>query len=188
MITYFRTILLLAVGLTTATVFADNPAIEGSVKGPDGKSVAGGEVRIERVDGKSAPITAKTNSKGHYAVSTLPLDQSYKVTAYINNAPKSRAVVKTRKDSRLEIDFNLASKDSRPQIKRYVWVKGETGTLFGGKWVPVDETNGPSANPILRRVSRVPLEEPVIRTPRLRPRGPTPRRGEVSPPGRPYRI
>ena len=140
-------LLFLAANFTTATVFAANPSIEGSIKAADGKPLAGGEVRIEALEGKSHSLTARTDAKGRYSVTTVPSGK-YKITVYVNNAAKSNAAVRLQNNSPLHVDFDLAA-NTRPQVKRYVWVKAETGTLFAGRWVPINQRNAPTSNPVV---------------------------------------
>ena len=137
---------LLALGFLMASASAQSFSIQGSVKGSSGKSLSGGDVRVERVDAKSPTINAKTDGKGHYSLNGLQ-PGTYKITVYENSAPKSSGVVKTRKDGYLRVDFDLAAKDSHIKVKRYIWVATQTGTLFSGKWVEADET-GPGFNPV----------------------------------------
>ena len=60
------------------TALAQITAIEGDVKGTDGKPMAGAVVKIDRYD-ITAHYKTKTDKKGHYFYNGLPLG-SYNVT------------------------------------------------------------------------------------------------------------
>ena len=141
-------LVLLALGFLTAGASAQNYSVQGSVKGSDGKALSGGDVKMERVDTKGPAIGAKMDHKGHYEFGKLPAG-TYKITVYENNVPKSTGEIKTRKEGYLRVDFDLAAKSSHIHVKRYIWVKSETGTNFSGKWVEADE-NGAGFNPVER--------------------------------------
>jgi len=148
MFKHYRTggLILLALGFLTAGASAQNFSVQGSVKGSDGKPLSDGDVRVERVDTKASPINVKMDRKGHYEFGKMPAG-TYKITVYENNVPKSTGEIKTRKEGWLRVDFDLAAKSSHIHVKRYIWVKSETGTYFSGKWVEADE-NGPGYNPV----------------------------------------
>lgn len=154
----FAVTALVLVGLSIAAgnVRAAGLGIKGTVLGPDGKPLAGAEVRAQRTDGKSSVIVAKTDAKGQYSLSGLEL-AIYRVTTVVNKVPKSVASIHTRNAAWVRVDFNLAQvadKSGRPakKSKRYVWVAGETGTHIGsGHWEAVDDTTADGgANPLER--------------------------------------
>jgi hypothetical protein len=131
----------LSLALVSQTVRADGLAIRGTVKGTDGKSLAGAEVRVQRLDGKGPVAVATTNAKGEYSFKGLSL-APYKVTTVVNKVPKQVASVNTRADAWVRVDFNLNAAAKNASHKHQVWVAGETGThIGGGHWESVDDTN-----------------------------------------------
>src|SRR5207245_2319735 len=68
--------------------------IQGAVVRADGRPLQGAEVRIERQDKTSAPVTTQTNAKGSYASSALPAG-TYNISVVENGAVKSSVTVKT---------------------------------------------------------------------------------------------
>lgn len=134
--------------LVTATTWADSKSIQGQVIGPDGKPLAGAEVRAERIDGKGEPALAKTDDQGRYTLRALP-PGAYAVTAFVKSVPKSRASVRTRADGWAKVDFDLRLSRNSPEIKkRYVWVKGEPGSHIGGRWMEVDQASMPTTSAV----------------------------------------
>jgi len=120
---------------------AEGFGLRGAVKGTDGKALAGAEVRAQRLDGKGPAVVTKTDAKGEYSLKGLN-DAAYKVTAVVNNVPKSVASVRTRATSWVRVDFDLRATAAKSSRKRMVWVAGETGThIGGGHWEEVDDTN-----------------------------------------------
>ena len=138
-------LLLLGLG-SIATVRADALAIRGSIKGTDGKALAGAEVRVQRIDAKGPAVVAKTNAKGEYSFTGLA-QGAYKVTAVVNKVAKSEASIRTTQKGWSRVDFDLSSKNKVVSKKRMVWVAGETGTHIGsGHWEAVeDSTTGVGA-------------------------------------------
>ena len=131
---------------------AEGQAIRGTVKGADGKLLAGAEVRAQRLDGKGSALVTTTNAKGEYTFRGLDL-AGYKVTAVLNKVPKSVVSINTRKTSWVAVDFDLRSNPGKAaRKKRLVWVAGETGThIGGGHWEEVDEpTTGKGASAMER--------------------------------------
>jgi hypothetical protein len=124
--------------------WAGGGSIRGTVLGTDGKPLAGAEVRAEKADGKGAAAVAKTDAKGQYSLNGLGVGM-YKVTAVVNNVPKSVAAVGTRDKRWAQADFNLsltANKSAQlaKKKKRYVWVPGDTGShIGGGHWEAVED-------------------------------------------------
>jgi len=106
----------------------------------DGRPLQGAEVRIERQDKTSAPVTTQTNAKGSYASSALPAG-TYNISVVENGAVKSSVTVKTGGES-ARIDFDL--KPSGKKVKHYVLVQG-TGTHLTARWVQADENGSPIA-------------------------------------------
>ena len=132
---------LLLLGLSfVASVQAEGLAIKGSVKGSDGKPLAGAEVRAQRLDGKGSAAVATTDRKGEYSFRGLDF-AAYKVTSVVNKVPKQVASIKTRQNAWVRVDFDLSATAKVAKKKRMVWVSGETGShIGGGHWESVDET------------------------------------------------
>ncbi len=97
---------LLGLTLATGSAWAEGNSIRGTVKDKGGKPVAGAVIRAERTDAKGPAFTAKTDDKGHYALSHLPLG-TYKVVALLNKSPKSAATIKTSAAGWVKVDFDL---------------------------------------------------------------------------------
>jgi|SRR5438128_8634497 len=123
------------------TASAQSSDIQGEVLGVDGRPLKGAEIRIERKDKTSAPITAKTNAKGNYSSSGLAVG-TYKISVVENGAVKSNVTVGTVGD-KARIDFNLKPSAGK-KIKHYVWVSG-TGSHLAGRWVEADANGNPIA-------------------------------------------
>jgi hypothetical protein len=131
---------------------AATPTIQGDVRGPDGKPLAGAEVRIERKDAKASPVTATADKNGRYVFKNLALG-SYKVIASKNGmAATATDNIRTRAEGAVRVDFDLKkqtgeAKASAPakKAKHMVWVPADTGSHLGGRWVEVDgQGNGPA--------------------------------------------
>ena len=122
------------------TTPAQASGIQGAVVRADGRPLQGAEVRIERQDKTSAPVTTQTNAKGSYASSALPAG-TYNISVVENGAVKSSVTVKTGGES-ARIDFDL--KPSGKKVKHYVLVQG-TGTHLTARWVQADENGSPIA-------------------------------------------
>ncbi len=69
--------------LFSSLCFAQTAAIQGDVKGVDGKPVQGAVIKIERVDIKQN-FTTKTDKKGHYFYGGLGLAGTFNVTVEVN--------------------------------------------------------------------------------------------------------
>src|SRR3954468_12779483 len=73
---------LLAFNIGTAASWADNKSIQGTLLGLDGKPMAGGEIKANRLDAKGTPALTKTDAQGHYLFKGLPVG-AYAITAYV---------------------------------------------------------------------------------------------------------
>jgi carboxypeptidase family protein len=133
-------LVLFALFIMAGSAWAAGGEIRGTVKDAGGKIVTQAQIKIERVDAKGQPMVTKTDAKGQYGFRGLGVG-TYKLTALVNNVPKSAASIKTRDDGWVKVDFDL--KDSatagKKGKKHYVWVKGEAGTHIGGRWVEVED-------------------------------------------------
>jgi hypothetical protein len=117
---------------------ASAPAIQGDVLGTDGKPLQRAEVRIERKDKKSAPITTRTDAKGYYAANGVSAGV-YRISVAVDGAEKSAINVRTTGDS-ARVDFNMKPSIFGKKVKHYVWSGEGTGTHIGGRWVEVDDS------------------------------------------------
>jgi tetratricopeptide (TPR) repeat protein len=71
----------------TGAAWAQITAIDGDVKGPDGKPLQGAQILIEREDMKGTYKGAKTDKKGHYIYSGLPKGR-YTVSVLVDGQVK----------------------------------------------------------------------------------------------------
>src|SRR4051812_30109862 len=83
----FHRILILSVFLQGTFALAAGPtpasAIHGTILGVNGKPLSGAEIRIQRRDAKEAPMTIKTDAKGYFAASPVPVG-AYKISVIVN--------------------------------------------------------------------------------------------------------
>ncbi len=112
--------------LCSGGAFAQISAIEGEVKGADGKGVQKAEILIERKDMKGTYKGAKTDKKGHYIYNGLPLG-TYKVSVLIDGQSKDFVDnVKTQLGDPVEVNFDMKkSADEQAAIQK----AAETGSL-----------------------------------------------------------
>ena len=112
--------------LGSSGAFAQISAIEGDVKGPDGKGVQKAEILIERKDMKGVYKGAKTDKKGHYIYNGLPLG-TYKVSVVVDGQTKdSMDNVRTKLGDPIEVSFDMKkSADEQAALTK----AAETGTL-----------------------------------------------------------
>jgi tetratricopeptide (TPR) repeat protein len=68
----------------TGASWAQFTAIEGDVKGPDGKPLVGAQILIEREDMKGTFKGAKTDKKGHYIYNGLPVGGTFTVSIFVD--------------------------------------------------------------------------------------------------------
>jgi len=141
---------------------AEGPAIRGTVKGKDGKPLAGAEIRAQRVDQKGPVLSTTTDSKGEYSLRNLDAS-AYAVTSVINKKPQQVASIRTRSAGWVRVDFDLQSTGGAKKAtrKRMVWVAGETGThIGGGHWEEVDEPTTTSGTSAMDRIDGRALTNP----------------------------
>ena len=95
-------------GLSLAlSAFAQTGAIEGDVKGPDGKGMVGAWIKIDRTDIKGN-YKVKTDKKGHYFHAGLPLG-TYIVNLEVDGkVVDSMKGVRTRLGDPVPVNFDLA--------------------------------------------------------------------------------
>ena len=147
-----------AFALTPSTP-AQASGIQGGVLGADGRPLQGAQVRIERTDKTSAPVTTQTNAKGSYASSALPAG-TYKISVVENGAVKSVVTIKTAGDT-ARVDFDLKSSAGK-HVKHYVLVSG-TGTHLAARWVEADANGSPVAGTLNMDVKSGELEREMYR-------------------------
>lgn len=137
--------ILLACGLMAASASAQDSSIRGLVKGMDGKTLVGAEVKVQRTDAKARPVNAKTDGNGNYVVNGLPVG-TFKVTAYGKANAKEIGGITTKSGSSVTADVNISTKSNNKLEKHYVWVKSEIGSMIGGRWEEDSQANGPGMN------------------------------------------
>jgi hypothetical protein len=121
---------------SVAILFAGGLALHAAevqvdVKGMDGKSLGGAEVRIEG-GGTGAKLSGKTDQKGRYVFKNLG-DGHYRVTLFANKAPTSLDNVAVRSTVPMRVEFNL--KAIAAGKKPRLWAYGkEQGGSYGGRW------------------------------------------------------
>jgi hypothetical protein len=107
--------------------------VQVTVKGMDGKNLAGAEVRIEG-GGKGAKQSGKTDQKGGYVFKDLA-QGVYRVTVLGNQAPSSIDNVQVRPTVPMRVEFNLKAAGKKPRL----WAYGkERGGTYGGRWFELD--------------------------------------------------
>jgi tetratricopeptide (TPR) repeat protein len=92
----------------TGASWAQFTAIEGDVKGPDGKPLIGAQILIEREDMKGTFKGAKTDKKGHYIYNGLPVGGTFTVSVWVDGQKRdSAAHQKVRLGDPLPVNFDL---------------------------------------------------------------------------------
>ena len=96
--------------LFAAAGWAQTGAIEGDVKGEDGKPAVGAVIKIERKDIKGNYNT-KTDKKGHYYYGGLGVPGMYDVTVEVNGKPMdaTRGVRATGAPAEVSFDLKAAA-------------------------------------------------------------------------------
>jgi tetratricopeptide (TPR) repeat protein len=127
----FRNLILATAGLLFFgfTSLAQITAIEGDVKGDDGKPLVGAVVKIDRYD-ITAHYKTKTDKKGHYFYNGLPLG-NYNVTIEVDGKDVDHTTgVRSRLGDPTNVSFNLqASKQSRDAAQAAMQKAAEGGQL-----------------------------------------------------------
>ena len=86
--------------------FSQMTAVEGDVKGPDGKPLVGATIKFDRTDIKGS-YSVKTDKKGHYGHYGLPLG-TYDVTVLVDNKPlDAMKAVRTKYSDATNLPFNI---------------------------------------------------------------------------------
>jgi len=86
--------------------FAQTSSIEGVVKDPDGKPLAGAVINIDRTDIKGH-YTVKTDKKGHYGHYGLPILGKYDITVVVDGQVKDSMKGVPTSGMPQTVDFNL---------------------------------------------------------------------------------
>jgi hypothetical protein len=126
--------------LSVAILFAGGVALHAGdvqvdVKGMDGKSLGGAEVRIEG-GGTGTNLTGKTDQKGRYVFKNLG-DGHYKVTLLANKPPTSLDNVAVRSTVPMRVEFNLKATAAGKKPRLSAWGR-ESGGSYGGRWFQLD--------------------------------------------------
>ncbi|HYL34810.1 MAG TPA: carboxypeptidase regulatory-like domain-containing protein [Bryobacteraceae bacterium] len=94
--------------LCAGAAWAQVAAIEGDVKGPDGKPIQNAQILIERTDMKGTYKGAKTDKKGHYIYNGLPSQGTYNVSVLMDGQVKQHIDgVRTRLGDPVPVNFDL---------------------------------------------------------------------------------
>ena len=111
--TLLRNLTILApLTLFAAAGLAQTSNIEGNVKGPDGKPLAGAQIKIERTDIKQN-FNVKTDKKGHYLYANLPTG-TYTITLLVDGKQVRQIPgIRSRQGDNPPVDFDL-SKGTAP--------------------------------------------------------------------------
>jgi hypothetical protein len=151
-----RTVWLAAIAacLCAGNAFA-LPALEGIVKGADGRGVSGAEVRVQTTDSGSTIKIARSDAAGRYNCSGMTANV-YRVSLVVNGAVKASIKnVKIALGDATQLNFELKQGRVTPEArgKHYIWVPTGTGSHIAGRWVEVDDRGNASANadPVDRR-------------------------------------
>jgi tetratricopeptide (TPR) repeat protein len=91
--------------------WAQTAAIEGVVKGPDGKNLPGAQMKIERLDVRGN-YSVKTDKRGHYFYGGLP-GGSYKVTVVVDGKERDfQNGVPVKIGETQELNFDLSKSEA----------------------------------------------------------------------------
>jgi carboxypeptidase family protein len=139
-------VICLAITFFARAAWADTAAIEGSVKDANGKSLKGADIRIEASGGSSWFKLTKTDANGHYAYTGLTAN-TYRVNLVVNGVVKASINnVKLKSGNSTNLNFDLQKNPGSSQTvatgkkkTHHVYVPGETGSNFGGRWVEVED-------------------------------------------------
>jgi tetratricopeptide (TPR) repeat protein len=93
--------------------WAQTAAIEGVVKGPDGKNLPGAQMKIDRLDVRGN-YTVKTDKRGHYFYGGLP-GGSYKVAVVVDGKERDfQNGVPIKIGETQTLNFDLSKSDAAP--------------------------------------------------------------------------
>jgi tetratricopeptide (TPR) repeat protein len=127
----FRNLILATAGLLVFgfSSLAQITAIEGDVKGEDGKLLVGAVIKLDRTD-ITAHYKTKTDKKGHYFYNGLPLG-NYIITVEVDGKDvDKRQGVRSKLGDPTNVSFDLhASKQERDAAQSVMQKAAETGQL-----------------------------------------------------------
>ena len=127
----FRSLILATAGLLVlgSTLLAQITAIEGEVKGEDGKALVAAVIKIDRTD-ITAHYKTKTDKKGHYFYNGLPLG-NYNVTIEVDGKDVDKKTgVRSKLGDPTNVSFDLqASKQERDAAQAVMQKAAETGQI-----------------------------------------------------------
>jgi tetratricopeptide (TPR) repeat protein len=99
--------------LFSGVCFAQTTAIQGDVKGEDGKPLVGAVVKIERTDIKQS-FNTKTDKKGHYFYAGLGMNGTFNVTLEVGGkVVDATAGVKPVGTTTVDVNFDLKAAAAR---------------------------------------------------------------------------
>ena len=93
--------------------FSQTTTVEGDVKGPDGKPVAGAVIQFDRTDIKGS-YTVKTDKKGHYGHYGLPASATFEVSVIVDGQVRDvmKGVKGKVEEDTTDLDFDLKDRSS----------------------------------------------------------------------------
>jgi tetratricopeptide (TPR) repeat protein len=91
---------------------AQTGAFEGTVKGPDGKTLQGAVIKIDRQDVKGN-YTVKTDKKGHYFYGGLPLG-NYKITVAVEGTDRDVKQERSSPGDTKDVSFTIRAAGEAP--------------------------------------------------------------------------
>jgi hypothetical protein len=117
-------------------VAGQTSAIEGTVRGADGKPLKAADVRL---DAAKVPLLTKTDASGKYRFSNLN-PGVYKVTILSGSKVLGiNEAVRVNGTRKLDFDLRPATAAKPAKHKHYIWVPSNTGSHIGGNWIEVNE-------------------------------------------------
>jgi tetratricopeptide (TPR) repeat protein len=109
--------------------WAQISAIEGDVKGPDGKPIKDAQILIERQDMKGTYKGAKTDKKGHYIYNGLPFPGTYTVSVTVEGQKRDETKgVVTHLGDPVNVSFDLKDQAQQQQAAQSAAASGTTPT------------------------------------------------------------
>jgi Carboxypeptidase regulatory-like domain len=133
---------LVGVLLVTPSLWVGATAVEGVVKDPSGRPVAGADVQIEA---KNFSKIVKTDARGHYVSNGLAVG-TYKVTLVMNGQVKASILdAKTQVGKATQLNFDLTGKTAPAKKHTHmVYAHPDVDShIGGGRWIEVDDNGNP---------------------------------------------
>ena len=117
--------------LVAGSTFANDNnvlVIKGKVKGDDGTTADGAEIRVKALDRKAPDRVALTDSRGQYIVLGL-VPGRYSITAFdTDGTARSRAIIKADRKGWAKVDFDFAldsmTGDSANGVRQTIVISG----------------------------------------------------------------